>query len=49
MAHFFLDPTDIFKWGICPVAWSAIWIRWDKEKMLMHFMMRKEDDTFDLL
>lgn len=34
--------------GICPVAWSAIWMRRDREKMLMHFMMRKEDDTFDL-
>lgn len=39
---------DILKWGICPVAWSAIWMRMDREKMLMHFMMRKEDDTFDL-
>lgn len=43
-----LDPGDILKWGICPVAWSAIWMRMDREKMLMHFMMRKEDDTFDL-
>lgn len=43
-----VHPGDILKQGgICPVACSAIWMRADREAMLMHFMMRKEDDTFD--
>lgn len=37
-----------FKMGHLSSGLVAIWIRQDREKMLMHFMMRKEDDTFDL-